>query len=62
MAETTVNQTAETPKDYQAIFAEKLDELKNINRHLAQNREEIDWLQGETAKTLEKIREKIEEF
>ena len=32
MAETTVNQNAEIPADYQNIFAEKLDELKNINK------------------------------
>ncbi len=62
MAETTVNQNAEIPVDYQNIFAEKMDELENINNHLAENRKEIDWLESETKKTLGKIREKIKEF
>lgn len=62
MAETTINQNAEIPVDYQNIFAEKLGELKSINEHLARNREEIDWLEDETKKTLSKIKAKIEEF
>ena len=62
MAETILETTTEIPKDYQNIFSEKLDELKNINQHLAQNREEIDWLKSETAKTLHNIKEQIKEF
>jgi hypothetical protein len=62
MTETTVNQTSEIPIDYQNIILEKLDELKHINEHLAKNREEIDWLAGETKKTLSNIKKKIEEF
>ena len=57
MAETTVNQTTEIPSDYQAVFTEKLDELKHINQSLERNREEIDWLHTETRKTLDRIKE-----
>ncbi len=62
MAETTVNQNAEIPVDYQNVFAEKLGELKHINKNLAENRKEIDWLESETQKTLSNIKKKIEEF
>ncbi len=62
MAETTVNQSAEIPVDYQIIFTEKLGELKHINEHMAKNRAEIDWLENQTKKTLSNIKRKIEEF
>jgi hypothetical protein len=62
MAEATVNQEAEIPVDYEVVFEEKLEELKHINSNLANNRQEIDWLQAETRKTLDKIKEKIKEF
>ena len=58
---TTANQSAEIPNDYQAIFTEKLDELKHINQSIERNREEIDWLQGETRKTLDRIKEFVKE-
>ena len=61
MAETTINQTTEIPSDYQTVFAEKLDELKHINQSLERNREEIDWLHGETRKTLDRIKEFVKE-
>jgi hypothetical protein len=57
MTETTVNQTNEIPSDYQTVFAEKLNELKNINQNLERNRDEIDWLNTETRKTLDRIKE-----
>ncbi|MGI9054853.1 MAG: hypothetical protein ACR2F2_03520 [Pyrinomonadaceae bacterium] len=56
MAETTVNQTTEIPNDYQKIFTDKLEELKHINQNIAQNREEIDFLEAETCKRLDKIK------
>ncbi len=62
MAETSINQNAEIPIDYQIMFDEKLGELKNINKHLAENRKELDWLESETKKTLSNIKKKIEEF
>ncbi len=63
MAETTtINQNAEIPADYQNIFAEKLEELKHINQNIERSREEINWLQSETHKTLERIKNQIKEF
>ncbi len=56
MAETTVNQSAEIPDDYQMVFAEKLEELKHINQNIERNREEIDFLEAETRKRLNKIK------
>ena len=41
MAETTVNQTTEIPSDYQAVFTQKLDELKHINQNLERNSEKL---------------------
>jgi hypothetical protein len=61
MTETTINQATEIPSDYQTIFAEKLTELKNINQNLERNRDEIDWLNTETRKTLDRIKEFIKE-
>ena len=56
MAETTVNQTTEIPADYQKVFTEKLEELKHINQNIARNREEIDFLEVENRKRLDKIK------
>lgn len=61
MTETTINQTTEIPSDYQAVFVEKLNELKNINQNLERNRDEIDWLHTETRKTLDRIKEFVKE-
>lgn len=58
---TTLNQSAEMPVDYQAAFAEKLEELKHINQTIARNREEIDFLEAETRKRLDKIKLMFEE-
>ena len=56
MTETTVNQTTEIPGDYQKIFTEKLEELKHITQNIARNREEIDFLEAENRKRLDKIK------
>lgn len=56
MAETTVNQATEIPNDYQTIFTEKLEELTHINKNIARNREEIDFLETETRQRLDKIK------
>ncbi len=61
MTDTTINQATEIPSDYQTVFAEKLNEIKNINQNLEQNRDEIDWLNNETRKTLDRIKEFIKE-
>lgn len=61
MAETTINQTTEIPSDYQTIFAEKLNDLKNINQSLERNREEIDWLHSDTRKTLDRVKDILKE-
>ncbi len=53
---TSLNQSAEIPVDYQAVFAEKLEELKHINQNIARNREQIDFLEAETRKRLDKIK------
>lgn len=53
---TILNPNAEIPVDYQAAFAEKLEELKHINQNIARNREEIDFLEAETRKRLNKIK------
>lgn len=53
---TILNQNSEIPLDYQAVFAEKLAELKHINQNIARNREEIDFLETETRKRLDKIK------
>ena len=53
---TTFNQNSEIPLDYQAVFSEKLAELKHINQNIARNREEIDFLEAETRKRLDKIK------
>ena len=58
---TTLNQNAEIPVDYQAVFAEKIEELKHINQNIARNREEIDFLEAETRKRLDKIKRMFEE-
>ncbi len=55
MAETTIN-NVEIPNETQTLISKKLEELKYINNHLAQNREEIDWLQTETGKTLGRVK------
>ena len=60
MAETIVNQNAEVPVDYQMVFTEKLEELKHINQNIARNREEIDFLEAETRKRLDKIKSLFE--
>ena len=60
MAETTVNQAAEIPNDYQAVFTEKLEELRNINQNIARNREKIDFLEAENRKRLDKIKHLFE--
>jgi len=57
----TVNQSAEIPNDYQMVFTEKLEELKHIDQSIERNREEIDWLKGETRKTLDRIKEFVKE-
>ena len=49
------------PVDYQTAFAEKLEELKHINQNIARNREEIDFLEAETRKRLDKIKRLFEE-
>ena len=56
MAETTVNQTTEIPVDYQKVFTEKLEELKHITQNIGRNREEIDFLEAENRKRLDKIK------
>jgi hypothetical protein len=61
MTETTINQATEIPSDYQTVFAEKLNELKSINQNLERNRDEIDWLNTETRKTLDRIKDFIKE-
>ena len=48
------------PVDYQTAFAEKLKELKHINQNIARNREEIDFLEAETRKRLDKIKRLFE--
>ena len=58
---TTLNHSAEMPVDYQIVFAEKLEELKHINQNIARNREEIDFLEAETRKRLDKIKQLFEE-
>lgn len=58
---TTLNQSGEMPVDYQTAFAEKLEELKHINQNIARNREEIDFLEAETRKRLDKIKRLFEE-
>lgn len=58
---TTLNQSTEMPVDYQIAFAEKLEELKHINQNIARNREEIDFLESETRKRLDKIKRLFEE-
>jgi septal ring factor EnvC (AmiA/AmiB activator) len=58
---TTLNQSGEMPVDYQIAFAEKLEELKHINQNIARNREEIDFLEAETRKRLDKIKRLFEE-
>ena len=60
MAETTVNQAAKIPDDYQAVFTEKLEELRNINQNIARNREKIDFLEAENRKRLDKIKHLFE--
>jgi hypothetical protein len=57
---TIINQT-EIPVDYQAVFAEKLEELKHINQNIARNRDEIDFLEAETRKRLDKIKSLFED-
>lgn len=61
MAETTLNQNQEIPVDYQMVFTEKLDELKHINQNIARNREEIEFLEAETRKRLNKIKTLFDE-
>ena len=56
MTETTVNQTTEIPGDYQKVFTEKLEELKHITKNIGRNREEIDFLEAENRKRLDKIK------
>lgn len=55
MTETTIN-NVEIPVETQTLLSQKLEELKHINSHLAQNREEIDWLNAETDKTLARVK------
>jgi hypothetical protein len=57
---TILNQSSEVPLDYQIVFAEKLEELKHINQNIARNREEIDFLEAETRKRLDKIKQMFE--
>ena len=57
---TTPNQNAEIPIDYQVVFSEKLEELKHINQNIARNHEEIDFLEAETRKRLNKIKQMFE--
>ena len=56
MIETTINQTTEIPGDYQKVFTEKLEELKHITQNIGRNREEIDFLETEIRKRLDKIK------
>ena len=60
MAETTINQTTEMPNDYATVFTAQLEQLKHINHNIEQNREEIDFLETETRKRLDKINQLLE--
>ncbi len=61
MTETTyVN--AEVPADFSAMIQEKVDELKHINAKIARNREEIDWLAGESQKSLHRLKNYLKEM
>ena len=60
MAETTINQATEIPSDYATVFTAQLEQLKHINQNIEQNREEIDFLENETRKRLDKIKQLFE--
>lgn len=61
MTETTI-ENIEIPVDVQNSMSQKLEELKYINKHLASNREEIDWLEAETQKTLNRVKNILKGF
>lgn len=60
MTETSVNQATEIPNDYATVFTAQLEQLKHINHNIEQNREEIDFLETETRKRLDKIKQLFE--
>lgn len=61
MTETTIG-NVEIPVDVQNSMSQKLEELRHINKHLASNREEIDWLETETQKTLDRVKSLLKGF